>query len=159
MLSRKDKTVILIAMFIAFMPTLIQYAFTQAPPGPNTIEHGEGLNFPTITATDGYYLGAVEVTDILEYPIHYGIALNCMNGTWIAHECAGDPATAGGITLSLRGPSAHNATFIYRFPTVLSSNSTHFQIEFTAWETGGWTQVPVTALEAKTVYWFAVYRP
>lgn len=88
-----------------------------------------------------------------------GSAVLCSNGTWIAHELNGDPGTRGSITLALRGPSAYNATFIIRVPTVLQTNSTHFQVEFLAWETGGWTQVPVTAAENQTVWWDATYKP
>jgi hypothetical protein len=88
-----------------------------------------------------------------------GKVANCVNGTWIAHNLPGDPGTAGSLTLSLRGPSAFNATFIYKQPTILSSNSTHFQIEFLAWYTGDWSQVPVTAVEATTVWWIAAYYP
>lgn len=88
-----------------------------------------------------------------------GAVVSCYNGSWIPHGLAGDPATTGSITLSLRGTTNYNATWILRAPTVLQSNSTHFQIEFTAWETAGWTRVPVTVVEAQTVYWDATYKP
>jgi len=88
-----------------------------------------------------------------------GVVVSCYNGTWVTHGLAGDPATTGSITLSLRGATAYNATFILRAPTVLQSNATHFQIEFTAWESVGWTIVPVTVVEAQTVYWDATYKP
>lgn len=54
-----------------------------------------------------------------------GYMEDCYNGTWFHHGLSGDPATAGSISLSLRGPSAYNDTFILRVPTVLQSNSTH----------------------------------
>jgi len=88
-----------------------------------------------------------------------GAEVTCYNGTWIPHGLAGDPGTTGSITLALRGATSYNATFILKVPTVLQSNSTHFQIEFNAWETAGWTQVPVTVVEAQTVYWDATYQP
>lgn len=91
------------------------------------------------------------------YPANSGSELEAYNGTWIAHGLGGDPAIAGSIALSLRGPSEHNATRIYRVPTVLSSNSTHFQIEFLAWETVGWTLVPVGPTWNNTVWWTATY--
>lgn len=81
-----------------------------------------------------------------------GSLISCVNGTAIAH---GMVTTAAVTTLCLRGPSAFNATFIYRTPTILSVNATHIVIEFLAWETGTWTQVPVTAVEAKEVWWTA----
>lgn len=62
---RKYKAIIIIALII-FLPSLFQYALSQTPPGPNTLEHGEGINFPTITAINGYYLGATEITDRLQ---------------------------------------------------------------------------------------------
>lgn len=88
-----------------------------------------------------------------------GAVVSCYTGSWVAHGLVGDPGTTGSITLSLRGATEYNATFILRAPTVLQSNATHFQIEFNAWETAGWTQVPVTVVEAQTVYWDAVYKP
>jgi len=112
-----------------------------------------------INATRGYYIGDQNVTVTLKYPGRSGIVTTCSNGTWIAHGLDGNPGLNGTITLSLRGPSAYNATFILRVPTVLSSNTTHFQVEFLAWETGTWTLVPVTTAEAQTIYWYAVYNP
>lgn len=85
-----------------------------------------------------------------------GSVVSCVNGTAIAHGLAGTPTS---ITLSLRGPTQYNATIILCAPTVLSVNATHFLIELTAWETVGWTLVPITAVEAQTVYWDAVYKP
>lgn len=85
-----------------------------------------------------------------------GATLSCINGTEIAHGLAGAPTS---LTLSLRGPTAYNATIILCAPTVLSINATHFIIELTAWETVTWTLVPITAAEAQTVYWIVVYKP
>lgn len=104
-----------------------------------------GLTAPYFNNTSGVYFNS-------------GSTINCYNGTWIPHGLSGDPSTTGSITLSLRGASEYNATFIYRVPTVLSSNDTHFQVEFSAWETGGWTLVPVTVVEAATIYWDGVYE-
>jgi parallel beta-helix repeat protein len=88
-----------------------------------------------------------------------GCAVSCHNGSWIRHGLAGDPSTTGSITLSLRGLDYYNTTMILRVPTVVSSNATHFQIDFYMWETAGWTLVPVTAVEAQMVYWDATYKP
>jgi hypothetical protein len=122
----------------------------------NTLSPGF-LEVNEINAT-GYYWSGQNRTEMMAYPVNSGATVGS-NGTWIPHGLVGDPGTNGSITLSLRGPSAYNATWILRVPTVLSSNATHFQIEFTAWETVGWTQVPVTPVEAQTIYWFACYRP
>jgi len=122
----------------------------------NTLSPGF-LEVNEINAT-GYYWSGQNRTEMMAYPVNSGATLSS-NGTWVPHGLVGDPGTNGSITLSLRGPSAYNATWILRVPTVLSSNATHFQIEFTAWETVGWTQVAVTPVEAQTVYWFASYRP
>jgi hypothetical protein len=104
--------------------------------------------------------GDVEVQGLFSASnYNVGYVADCINGSWIPHNLPGNPGTAGSITVSLRGPSSFNATFIYKQPTILSSNNTHFQIEFLAWETGGWTMVPVTTLEATTVWWIAVYNP
>lgn len=98
--------------------------------------------------------------DGVKYPVTNGDAqVTCSNGTWIAHGLPGDPATTGSIVLSLRGPTQYNATSILLAPTVLSSNSTHFQIEFLAWETVGWTLLPVTPVMNQTVWWQAMYKP
>jgi len=105
-----------------------------------------GISAPYFNDTSGVYFNS-------------GSLVDCYNGSWVSHGLSGDPGTTGSITLSLRGPSSYNATFIYRPPTVLASNTTHFQIEFNAWESAGWTQVPVTTVEAATVYWDATYNP
>jgi hypothetical protein len=98
--------------------------------------------------------------DNIKYPVTTGNAqVGCSNGTWIAHGLPGDPGTTGSITLAMRGPSAYNATIILRAPTVLQSNATHFQIEFLAWETTGWTLVPVTPAMNQTIWWQAMYKP
>jgi len=95
-----------------------------------------------------------------EYGFNNGGSIaSCANGTWIEHGLNGDPATTGSITLSLRGPSAYNATFILRVPTVLESNSTHFQVEFLAWDPVTWDQVPVGVAEGQTIWWDATYKP
>jgi len=80
------------------------------------------------------------------------------NGSWIAHGVGGDPGITGSITLSLRGLNQYNATMILRVPTVISSNATHFQIEFYMWETVTWTLVPVTTVEQQWIYWDAYYK-
>lgn len=140
-----------------FLSTVIFVSFAAIP--QNTIRQDAGIVTPTVNATRGYYIGTQNVTITLKYPGRSGVVVNCSNGTWIAHGLAGSPDPTGTITLSLRGPSAYNATFILRVPTVLAVNSTHFQVEFLAWETAGWTLVPVTPAEQQTIYWYAVYNP
>lgn len=125
----------------------------------NTLASGS-IETTDLNVTGDWYRGTENVTDIiLGNYIKSGSVITCYNGTWIPHGLPGDPGTTGSITVSLRGPSSYNATFIYRVPTILSSNTTHFQLEFTAWESVGWTQVPVTVAEAATVYWDATYNP
>lgn len=64
MLNRKDKAIIvLIVLLVVSYPFIVK---SQTPPGPNTLEHGQGLNFPTITAINGFYLGATNLTDRLQ---------------------------------------------------------------------------------------------
>jgi len=103
-----------------------------------------------------FYNGTMWV--LLSVTVNAGTAVGVYNGSWIAHGLPGDPHINGSITLSLRCSTTYNATTILRAPTVLQSNTTHFQIEFTAWETVGWTQIPVRVDMAQTVYWDAVYR-
>jgi parallel beta-helix repeat protein len=88
-----------------------------------------------------------------------GVQVTCSNGTWIAHGLAGDPGTTGSITVSMRGPTAYNATTMLLVPTVLQSNSTHFQIEYLYWNTTDWTTHAVFAAMSQTVWWFATYKP
>jgi hypothetical protein len=97
--------------------------------------------------------GSSFITDVNE---NAGSEATCINGTAIAHGLSGTPTS---LTLSLRGPTAFNATIILCAPTVLSLNATHFVVELTAWETVSWTLVPITASEAQTIYWIAVYKP
>jgi hypothetical protein len=87
-----------------------------------------------------------------------GTALNCYNGSWIAHGLPKNPTGSGSITISLRGSSNYNATRILRVPTIVQSNDTHFQIEFLMWDTTTWTLAPVDVAAAQTVYWDAIYR-
>jgi hypothetical protein len=92
--------------------------------------------------------------------LNYGSVTSCTNGSWIPHGLISNPGlTKGSITLSLRGNINYNSTIILMAPTVLDSNATMFQIQFTMWETVGWTIIPVTAVEAQTVYWFVAYYP
>jgi len=88
-----------------------------------------------------------------------GAVVTCSNGTWIAHGLAGDPSTTGSITLSFRGPTQYNATTVLFVPTVLQSNSTHFQIEFNYWFVTDWTIHAVTPTMGQTIWWFATYKP
>jgi len=88
--------------------------------------------------------------------LNYGSAASAYNGTAIAHGLSTTPTS---ITLSLQAATAYNATMILCVPTILSINATHFLIELVMWETVGWTQVPVTAVEAQTVHWYASYVP
>src|SRR4030042_1766522 len=49
-------------------PLLIGLSVAQTPPGPNTIQQGDGANMPTVTAQYGYFYGwpaPVNVTDQL----------------------------------------------------------------------------------------------
>jgi len=87
-----------------------------------------------------------------------GTEENAYNGSWIAHDLPSDPNGNGSITLSLRGSSSLDATHILRVPTVISSNSTHFQIEFLMWNSTDWKLYPVLVGDAQTLYWDAVYR-
>jgi len=139
------------------------------------VQTTDDVSFNSVNATSDYYLNDVNITGRLEGDWDVGLTapyfnntsgvyfnsgsvISCANGSWVPHGLSGDPGTTGSITLSLRGASSYNATFIYRAPTALISNDTHFQIEFTAWETDTWTQVPVTTVEATTVYWDATYE-
>jgi len=140
-----------------FLCTVIGMSLAAIP--QNTIAHNRGATFPTLNATKGYFIGVQNVTVTLKYPGRSGVVVACSNGTWIAHGLAGDPNQNGTITLSLRGPSRLDATHILRVPTVLQSNSTHFQVEFLMWETVGWTLVPVTPVDGQIIYWYAVWNP
>ena len=88
-----------------------------------------------------------------------GTQASCINGTWIAHGLAGDPGTTGSITLALRCLKTYNATIYFNAPTVIASNATHFQVEFTMWLSTDWSLHPVSATEAQTIHWDAVYIP
>ena len=110
-----------------------------------------GLNRPTIPKPPVGGAGNEPVSRNAGCTLSY-------NGSWIAHSLGGDPGTTGSITLALRGLNRYNATMILRVPTVISSNATHFQIEFYMWETVTWTLVPVTTVEAQWVYWDAYYK-
>src|SRR4030042_3040031 len=49
-------------------PLLIGLSVAQTPPGPNTIQQGDGANMPTVTAQYGYFYGwpaPVNVTERL----------------------------------------------------------------------------------------------
>jgi len=142
---------------LMFLCTVIGMSLGAIP--QNTIAYNRGIVFPTVNATEGYFIGSQNVTVTLKYPGRSGVVENCSNGTWIDHGLAGDPDQNGSIILSLRGASRYNATIILRVPTVLQSNTTHFQVEFLAWETVGWTLVPVTPVEQQTIYWYAVWNP
>jgi len=61
--NREHRLLTLALIIFLLAGTAIGYS--QTPPGPNTIQHGEGINLPTITATDGYFYGAVNVTGAL----------------------------------------------------------------------------------------------
>ena len=110
-----------------------------------------GLNRPTTPKPSPGGVGTEPISRNAGCTLSY-------NGSWIAHGLGGDPGTTGSITLSLRGLNQYNATMILRVPTVISSNATHFQIEFYMWETVTWTLVPVTVVEAQWVYWDAYYK-
>lgn len=116
----------------------------------------EGMIYSNSTDNHCYYYNGANWI-IMSTVLSAGTT-SAYNGSWIPHGLPGDPDGLGSITLSLRGSSTYNATRILRVPTVLASNTTHFQIEFMMWETDGWTLVPVTVAEAQTVYWDAVYR-
>ena len=106
------------------------------------------------------YNGTKWVGDVLQERVVYtngGTATGVYNGSWIDHGLPGDPDGRGSITLSLRGSSTLDDTHILRVPTVISSTATQFQIEFTMWETVGWTQEPVLVGDAQSVYWDATY--
>jgi len=60
--ERHDYRLLTLALII-FLLSGTAIGLSQTPPGPNTVQHGEGINLPTITATDGYFYGATNVTD------------------------------------------------------------------------------------------------
>lgn len=58
---------------------------------------------------------------------NFGSTASCINGTWIAHGLASIPTS---IRLAISGNSYINASSCLLQPTVIASNSTHFQIGF-----------------------------
>lgn len=97
----------------------------QTPPGPNTIQHDEGINFPTITATDGYFYGAQNITD------------------WIYNADPSGDAQYNSVNLSeiywndvnrtdvLANPEAHASYIIFKDDTYCyAKNGTTGQIDY-----------------------------
>lgn len=80
-----------------------------------------------------------------------GTQSNCVNGTWIKHDLIGTP---GPITLTISGSNYINSTCFLLAPTVIGSNSTHFQIGFYYY----WNVTaiyPVTTNEQRDIFWRA----
>jgi hypothetical protein len=143
------KKVMLVFLFITLLLTVFLVGLVVGSSGDVSLGGLTNTFEGNVVITGNLYAGNIKS----------GSVINCSNGTWIAHELPGDPATEGSITLALRGPSQYNETRILCVPTVLSSNSTHFQIEFLCWETGTWTLIPVSVSMGQTVWWDAKYNP
>jgi len=83
-----------------------------------------------------------------------GITTNCINGTWIAHNVAKTPQI---ITLTISGSNYINSTCFLLSPTIIASNSTHFQIGFYINNAG--TITAVTTTNQRDIMWTAEYKP
>ena len=83
-----------------------------------------------------------------------GTATNAINATWVSHGLAGTPTT---VTLTINGSNYINSTCYLLQPTVIASNSTHFQIGFYISNTE--TITAVTTTDQRNIMWTAEYKP
>ena len=83
-----------------------------------------------------------------------GSASNCINGTWIRHGLAGRPTT---VTLTISGSNYIDSSSYLLQPTVITCNSTHFQISFYVYNAG--TITTVTSTDKRNIFWVAECKP
>jgi hypothetical protein len=161
---------------------LTSYAYNNTILDNTVIGFHYGVNVASSTTTNGtiiknnyFYLQTTAGVNnagggsIIKYNVGFvtensGSTPSCVNGTDIAHGLAGAPN--GLISFSLVGSPFINYTSAttyarYLTPSALSVNSTYVKIEFDfeIVNAGAVSIYPVTALEAKTVYWSWSYQP
>lgn len=83
-----------------------------------------------------------------------GTTSNAVNGTWVTHGLAGTPTV---VTLTISGNNYVNASCHLLQPTVIASNSTHFQIGFYINNAG--TITAVTSTYQRDIFWTCEYQP
>jgi len=83
-----------------------------------------------------------------------GYVTSCMNGTWVAHGVAISP---NNFQLMMRGNEYVNSTAFFLPPTVITSNSTHFQISYYIFNVATGIATVVAAADSHTIYWTAEY--
>lgn len=84
-----------------------------------------------------------------------GTSSNSVNGTLVTHGLAGTPDV---VTLTISGSNYINSTCFLIQPSVIATNSTHFQVGFYFYMNT--TAIyPVTTVEQRDVYWSSEYKP
>lgn len=84
-----------------------------------------------------------------------GTTTDCVNGTYVSHGLAGTPNQT---LLTISGSNSINATCFLMQPSIIATNSTHFQIGFHFY----WNATaiyPATTVEQRDVYWYTEYKP
>jgi len=133
----------------------LRYAINETS-GDVTNTIYSGVNVEPLMTTEYYALeSSSEIFNALGGLVqNSGMATNSINGTWVTHGLAGTPDV---VTLTISGSNYINSTCYLIAPTVIASNSTHFQIGFYIYNAD--TITAVTATDQRDIYWEAIYKP
>jgi hypothetical protein len=137
--------------FLTFHGTMTSYWFNQC------MGNMSSWGLPVLTWRDiNYYLNLQVKQRVAGADIkleNMGNQTSCINGTWIKHNIGFSP----NVTFAKIAGSAYiNSTAFLIEPTILTMNTTHFQIDFCINNAG--TITPVAAADARTLYWYALYQ-
>jgi len=117
--------------------------------------HVEGNTFlNNIENIDDEGSGSVYKRNVGFVTENSGTSSNSVNATWVTHGLAGTPDV---VTLTINGSNYINSTCYLIAPTVIASNSTHFQIGFYIYNAD--TIGAVTATDQRDIMWTTEYKP